>query len=66
MLAASWNYNMKENPISEIDIIEGLGFQDDNMFTLHTGNNCSFLPGWQTGKDPRTQCGLYANVTHDG
>ena len=62
----SWNYNMKEDPISEIDIIEGLGWQKDNMVSLHTGNNCSFQPGWETGKDFRAQCGLYANITHDG
>lgn len=50
---------MQENPISEIDIIEGINHQKDNSFSLHTGPSCTFYPGWQNGKDHRPVCELF-------
>jgi hypothetical protein len=60
----SWSYNFRENPIAEIDILEGIGHQPDNSFSLHTGPNCTFFPGWQTGKNPRTNCALIDTHTN--
>ncbi|KAH8900408.1 hypothetical protein GQ53DRAFT_633092, partial [Thozetella sp. PMI_491] len=66
---AFWTYNMRENPISEIDIIEGINHQTDNSFSLHTGPSCTFYPGWQSGKDHRPVCELFdkkKNTTNYG
>ncbi len=49
---------MEENPIGEIDVIEGANHQAANDVSLHTGNACRFSAGNQTGIYPRTECGL--------
>ncbi len=54
----SWTYNMVEDPIGEIDIIEGINHQADNTISLHTCNKCQFTAGTQTGTDQRTSCAL--------
>ncbi len=55
----SWTYNMEEDPVGEIDIIEGINYQEDNIVSVHTDNACQFLPGWQTGKEQRPNCALF-------
>ncbi len=50
---------MEEDPIGEIDILEGINHQPDNIVSLHTGNACRFLPGWQTGTGQRPECALF-------
>ncbi len=50
---------MEEEPIGEIDIIEGVNFQSANIVSLHTGPPCRFLPGWQTGREQRPNCTLW-------
>ncbi|EPE10453.1 glycoside hydrolase family 16 protein [Ophiostoma piceae UAMH 11346] len=59
---AFWTYNFQEDPISEIDIIEGVGFQVDNTISLHTCDTCRFSASTDTtGTDLRTNCGLGGN-----
>ncbi|KAF5026588.1 hypothetical protein F66182_1314 [Fusarium sp. NRRL 66182] len=50
-----WSYNFEEDPVGEIDIIEGInGNQDANVVSLHTCGTCVFNhPG---GLDPRPNC----------
>ena len=50
---------MEEDPIGEIDILEGVSFQEDNIISVHTGPRCKFLPGWQTGTNQRPECELF-------
>ncbi len=49
---------MDENPIGEIDIIEGINHQADNIISLHTCDKCRFTSGSQTGNDLRANCAL--------
>ncbi|OAA59155.1 glycoside hydrolase family 16 protein [Niveomyces insectorum RCEF 264] len=63
---AFWTYNMEEDPIGEIDIVEGINHQPDNIVSLHTGQTCRFEAGWQTGTDQRPDCALMlGNQTND-
>lgn len=55
---AFWTYNMQEDPIGEVDIIEGISHQADNVISLHTCNKCKFTSGSQTGTDLRSDCSL--------
>lgn len=56
---------MDENPIAEIDIIEGISYQEDNIVSVHTGPECQFYPGWQTGKEQRQNCALMDRKTNE-
>ncbi|KAI3400377.1 hypothetical protein diail_3394 [Diaporthe ilicicola] len=54
-----WSYNFGENPIGEIDIIEGggaAGLQERNIVSLHTCSACQFTN--IGGTDPRSNCAL--------
>lgn len=56
---AFWSYNFAENPIGEIDIIEGggaAGLQERNAVSLHTCGACQFTN--IGGTDERTNCAL--------
>ena len=55
---------MQENPIGEVDIIEGTSFQEDNIVSVHTANRCIFHRGKQTGVDQRPFCMLHDPVTN--
>lgn len=57
-LAVSWAYNMNENPISEIDFLEGNGWtgQAENTVSLHTCGRCAF-PNLK-GPELRRDCDL--------
>ncbi len=50
---------MQEDPIGEIDIIEGINHQRDDIVSVHTGRPCRFYPGWQTGRAQRPRCELF-------
>ena len=50
---------MEEDPIGEIDIIEGTNFQEDDIVSLHTGSPCYFYSGEQTGQNQRPNCTLF-------
>ena len=50
---------MEEDPIGEVDIVEGVNWQPDNVVSVHTGNRCRFHPGWQTGVEQRPVCELF-------
>jgi len=56
---------MQENPVGEVDIIEGTSYQEDNIVSVHTGNKCHFYPGKQTGVDQRPNCTLYDPLTEE-
>ncbi|KAJ3535840.1 hypothetical protein NM208_g6967 [Fusarium decemcellulare] len=49
-----WSYNFDEDPVGEIDIIEGVNFQDTNIVSLHTCGTCSFSK--IGGTDGRPNC----------
>ncbi|KAK2609422.1 hypothetical protein N8I77_002919 [Diaporthe amygdali] len=54
-----WSYNFGENPMGEIDIIEGgaaAGLQERNIVSLHTCSACQFTN--IGGTDPRSNCAL--------
>jgi hypothetical protein len=63
-MPGSWSYNFRENPIGEIDILEGISHQKTNSFSLHTGGNCTIYPGWQSGTHPRANCALFDHSTN--
>jgi hypothetical protein len=49
---------MQENPIGEIDIIEGYNHDEQNVISLHTCSACRFKAGSQTGVNQREDCSL--------
>ncbi|KAF4997042.1 hypothetical protein FDECE_12220 [Fusarium decemcellulare] len=49
-----WSYNFDENPVGEIDIIEGINVQNQNVVSLHTCGACSFTN--IGGTDGRSNC----------
>ncbi|KAG6358480.1 hypothetical protein INS49_014364 [Diaporthe citri] len=56
---AFWSYNFGENPMGEIDIIEGggaAGLQERNIVSLHTCSACQFTK--IGGTDERANCAL--------
>ncbi|KAK2933609.1 hypothetical protein FoTM2_004852 [Fusarium oxysporum f. sp. vasinfectum] len=57
-----WSYNFDEDPVGEIDIIEGInGNQNGNYVSLHTCGACIFnRPG---GADPRNNCNIGGSDT---
>ncbi|EGU85543.1 hypothetical protein FOXB_03945 [Fusarium oxysporum f. sp. conglutinans Fo5176] len=59
---AYWSYNFDEDPVGEIDIIEGInGNQNGNYVSLHTCGACIFnRPG---GADPRNNCNIGGSDT---
>lgn len=63
---ALWSYNFDEDPIGEIDMIEGggnSGLQAENVVSLHTGcDSCSFTD--IGGTDSREQCDLGGTGTN--
>ncbi|OAA56212.1 glycoside hydrolase family 16 protein [Niveomyces insectorum RCEF 264] len=42
---AFWTYNFAEEPMGEIDVIEGINHQKDNTISLHTCDRCKFTGG---------------------
>ena len=56
---------MQENPIGEVDIIEGTSFQENNVVSVHTSNRCHFYQGKQTGNDQRANCTLHNPITDE-
>ncbi|KAL9082977.1 MAG: hypothetical protein Q9165_008705 [Trypethelium subeluteriae] len=62
-----WSYNFDEDPIGEIDIIEGINVQDQNVVSLHTCGSCSFTN--IGGSDERSNCnngGTLSESCEDG
>ncbi|SPJ88722.1 related to mixed-linked glucanase precursor MLG1 [Fusarium torulosum] len=59
---AYWSYNFDEDPVGEIDIIEGInGNQNGNYVSLHTCGACIFnRPG---GAEPRNNCNIGGSDT---
>lgn len=53
---AFWMYNFNEDPIGEVDIIEGAMFQQENIVSLHTCGSCEFTK--IGGVDERNNCAL--------
>ncbi|KAJ3495755.1 hypothetical protein NLG97_g3159 [Lecanicillium saksenae] len=49
-----WSYNNEEDPVGEIDLIEGMNLQDSNIVSLHTCGTCSFSN--IGGLDERANC----------
>ncbi|KPM44869.1 hypothetical protein AK830_g1593 [Neonectria ditissima] len=49
-----WAYNFKEDPVGEIDIIEGISKQTENVVSLHTCGACNFTK--IGGTDERPNC----------
>ncbi|KAI9695779.1 MAG: hypothetical protein M1820_008452 [Bogoriella megaspora] len=37
-----WFYNFEENPVGEVDLVEGINVQSQNVVSLHTCGTCSF------------------------
>ena len=54
---------MQENPVGEVDIIEGTSYQEDNIVSVHTSNKCHFYRGKQTGVEQRSNCTLLDPIT---
>jgi hypothetical protein len=50
----SWSYNFDEDPVGEIDIIEGINDQSQNVVSLHTCGACKFTK--IGGLDERSNC----------
>lgn len=50
----SWSYNNDEDPVGEIDLIEGINIQDSNVVSLHTCGSCSFTD--IGGSEERPNC----------
>ncbi|KAF7563372.1 hypothetical protein G7046_g706 [Stylonectria norvegica] len=62
-----WTYNFAENPVGEVDIIEGINMQTANDVSLHTCGTCSFTK--IGGLNQRTNCnngGTVSNQCEDG
>jgi hypothetical protein len=62
-----WAYNFNENPVGEIDIIEGINKQDSNDVSLHTCGACTFEN--IGGRNPRKDCnngGTISEQCEDG
>ncbi|KAM0394557.1 hypothetical protein ACHAPZ_009836 [Fusarium culmorum] len=59
---AYWSYNFDEDPVGEIDIIEGINAnQNGNYVSLHTCGACIFnRPG---GLEPRNNCNIGGSDT---
>ncbi len=49
---AFWVYNFDEDPIGEIDIVEGINHQSDNVISMHTCDKCKFTSGGSGGRAP--------------
>ncbi|KAJ4055402.1 hypothetical protein NW760_001369 [Fusarium oxysporum] len=49
-----WSYNFDEDPVGEIDIIEGINDQSQNVVSLHTCGACKFTK--IGGLDERPNC----------
>ncbi|EWZ32449.1 hypothetical protein FOCG_13092 [Fusarium oxysporum f. sp. radicis-lycopersici 26381] len=49
-----WSYNFDEDPVGEIDIIEGINDQSQNVVSLHTCGTCKFTK--IGGLDERPNC----------
>ncbi|WZH49911.1 concanavalin A-like lectin/glucanase domain-containing protein [Fusarium acuminatum] len=49
-----WSYNFDEDPVGEIDIIEGINDQSQNVVSLHTCGACKFTK--IGGLDERSNC----------
>lgn len=63
LTSASWAYNFQENPVGEIDIIEGINKQPRNDVSLHTCGECSFSN--IGGTNERTDCNNGGDETGD-
>lgn len=62
-----WAYNFDEDPVGEIDIIEGINMQDSNDVSLHTCGACKFSK--IGGINERTNCnngGTLSQQCEDG
>ncbi|KAF7539730.1 hypothetical protein G7Z17_g12368 [Cylindrodendrum hubeiense] len=62
-----WSYNFEEDPVGEIDIIEGINDQSQNVVSLHTCGACSFSK--IGGIDGRSNCnngGTESDQCEDG
>ncbi|KJR89950.1 uncharacterized protein SPSK_06006 [Sporothrix schenckii 1099-18] len=65
---AFWAYNFKEDPVGEVDLLEGVNHQAANMVSLHTGGTCEFgASADETGVDRRDSCTVvYGNASTYG
>jgi hypothetical protein len=64
---SSWSYNFDEDPVGEIDIIEGINDQSQNVVSLHTCGACKFTK--IGGLDERSNCnngGTESDQCEDG
>ncbi|RGP80043.1 mixed-linked glucanase precursor mlg1 [Fusarium longipes] len=62
-----WTYNFDEDPVGEIDIIEGINDQSQNVVSLHTCGACKFTN--IGGLDQRDNCnngGTESDQCEDG
>ncbi|KAF4981033.1 hypothetical protein FZEAL_3085 [Fusarium zealandicum] len=62
-----WSYNFDEDPVGEIDIIEGINDWNQNVVSLHTCGKCSFTK--IGGLDERPNCnngGTESDQCEDG
>ncbi|KAJ4118853.1 hypothetical protein NW768_010591 [Fusarium equiseti] len=62
-----WSYNFDEDPVGEIDIIEGINDQSQNVVSLHTCGACKFTN--IGGLDERSNCnngGTESDQCEDG
>ncbi|KAM0559958.1 hypothetical protein ACHAPJ_003912 [Fusarium lateritium] len=62
-----WSYNFDEDPVGEIDIIEGINDQSQNVVSLHTCGSCTFTK--IGGLDERSNCnngGTESDQCEDG
>ncbi|KAL1890134.1 hypothetical protein Sste5346_008427 [Sporothrix stenoceras] len=65
---AFWAYNFREDPVGEVDILEGVNHQAANMVSLHTGGQCRFTPSSEEdGVAHRDSCTVeYGNASTYG
>ncbi|KAL9561237.1 hypothetical protein ACKAV7_014592 [Fusarium commune] len=62
-----WSYNFDENPVGEIDIIEGINDQSRNVVSLHTCGTCSFTKiGGIEGRPNCNNGGTLSDQCEDG
>ena len=67
LIVTSWSYNFDEDPVGEIDIIEGINDQSQNVVSLHTCGSCTFTK--IGGLDERSNCnngGTESDQCEDG